>query len=164
MRTGCLNSASGVAPSMHIVKPCLLPKLQGILGSNVSLASCLGPHLWSEPFLEKPSICSMFSTGQIQRKLESTLASQKSAQEAAQRYLTAGKKLCVGGDKFAEAKIAFEQGLAEKPSDPELVRSLTAALAQFSSTSDDSVEGDEEKEENNPVEELARANRSRLES
>ena len=84
---------------------------------------------------------------QLQSKLDATLASQKSALETAQRYLTEGKALCIGGDKFAEAKLAFEKGLALKPSDPELVRSLTAALAQFSSANDGSGKEDGEDSE-----------------
>ena len=68
--------------------------------------------------------------------------SQKSALEAAQRYLKEGKALCIGGQHFAEAKIAFEKGLAEKPSDPELVQSLLAAVAQLTSTNDEGEESE----------------------
>ena len=86
----------------------------------------------------------MCVSAQLQNKLDATLASQKFALENAQRRFTEGKALCIGGDKFAEAKLAFEKGLAEKPSDPELVRSLTAAIAQFSSASGDGEDNDEE--------------------
>ena len=82
----------------------------------------------------------MTVSAQLQTKLDATLASQKSALEAAQRYLTEGKALCIGGDRFAEAKAAFEKGLAEKPSDPELVSILRAAIAQFTSASDEEEE------------------------
>ena len=88
----------------------------------------------------------MIVAAQLQSNLDAVIASQKSAREAAQTYLTQGKALCIGGDTvaFHEAKIAFEKGLAEKPSDPELVDRLKAAIAQF--TSEDESDADEEKQ------------------
>ena len=85
----------------------------------------------------------------LQNKLDATVTKQTAARDAAQRYLSEGKALCVGGGRFAEAKEAFERGLAEKPSDPELVRNLADAIRQFTTGEEEGGEPAKDQEQAN---------------
>eukprot|EP01043_Picozoa_sp_COSAG02_P044209 COSAG02_NODE_3927_length_6035_cov_7.810815_3_plen_779_part_00 len=151
MQPAYLHSVTGAALRKHTAMRCEWRRARGTPTTRVCLLVSPLPlcvQLLSMADYQYDWLTCV--SAQLQSRLDATLASQKSALENAQRYLTQGKALCIGGNRFTEAKLAFEKGLAEKPSDPELVRKLTAAIAQFSTANEPREEEQgEEKHEGN---------------